>query len=351
MQTRTGVFVGITTSDYSQLLRRQPVDEASAASMPYFALGNALNAAAGRIAYTFGLQGPAMAIDTACSSSLVAVHNACASLRDADCDLALAGGVNLILDPHVSRTLAGANMLSPSGRCRTFDDGADGYVRGEGCGILVLKRLADAERDGDRILAVIAGSAVNQDGPGSGFTVPNGGAQRAVIAQAMARAGVRGSEIDYVEAHGTGTPLGDPIEIAALADTVGRDRDPERPLLIGAVKTNLGHLESASGVASILKVILALQHETLPRHLHMVQPNGRVDWAAVPIRVTTASSPWARGRASAHRRREQLRHQRDERARGASRGAARPIRRERGRTRAAGSCCRARRAPRRNSRS
>src|SRR6185436_9223219 len=142
--------------------------------------------------------------------------------------------------------------------------------RGEGCGILVLKRLGDAERDGDRILAVIAGSAVNQDGPGRGFTVPNGGAQRAVIAQAMARARVRGTEIDYVEAHGTGTPLGDPIEIAALADTVGRGRDPERPLLIGAVKTNLGHLESASGIASLLKVILALQHEMLPRHLHMV---------------------------------------------------------------------------------
>ena len=291
----TGVFVGITTNDYSQLLRGQPRDEANEASLPYFALGNALNAAAGRIAYSFGLQGPTMAIDTACSSSLVAVHNACSSLRDGECDLALAGGVNLILDAHLIRTLAGANMLSPTGRCRTFDDAANGYVRGEGCGVLVLKRLGDAERDGDRIVAVIAGSAVNQDGPGSGFTVPNGGAQRAVITQALARARLDGSVIDYVEAHGTGTPLGDPIEIATLADTLGPGRAVERPLLVGAVKTNLGHLESASGVASILKVVLALQHEMLPRQLHLTQPNRRVDWDAVPIRVTTTPRPWPRG--------------------------------------------------------
>ncbi|MEM7588319.1 MAG: beta-ketoacyl synthase N-terminal-like domain-containing protein, partial [Acidobacteriota bacterium] len=293
--SRTGVFVGITTNDYAQLLRAQLGSDGDASSLPYFPLGNALNAAAGRISYAFGFRGPTMAIDTACSSSLVAVHNACTSLNAGECDMALAGGVNLILDDHVMRALTSAKMLSPAGRCRTFDDRADGYVRGEGCGTLVLKRLADAQRDGDRVLAVIAGSAVNQDGPGSGFAVPNGNAQREVIRQALSRAGLRGDQIDYVEAHGTGTPLGDPIEIAALADSLGAGRGADRPLQVGSLKTNVGHLESAAGIASLIKVVLALQHETIPRQIHLEQLNRRVDWSGIPVRVASAAMDWPRG--------------------------------------------------------
>ncbi len=286
---RAGVFVGITSPDYASLIK------AGAAEIdPYFVTGNAPNAAAGRIAYLLGLEGPAMALDTACSSSLVAVHQAVLSLRSGDADLALAGGVNLILDPVGMIATSRARMLAPDGRCKTFDKSADGYARGEGCGMVVLKRLGDAQRDGDRILAVIHGSAVNQDGRSSGLTVPNGPSQERVIREALARAEVSPGEIDYLEAHGTGTILGDPIEVQAAMNVLGQGHSPERPLLMGSVKTNVGHLEAAAGMASLLKVVLSLQHERLPRHLHVTEPNPEIRWDELPVRVTTESVPWSR---------------------------------------------------------
>ncbi|MFI5007887.1 MAG: type I polyketide synthase, partial [Solirubrobacterales bacterium] len=243
--SRTGVFVGITTSDYSQLLNRAGRDGISA----YDVTGNCLNFAAGRLAYVFGFQGPAFAVDSACSSSLVAVHLACQSLRSRDSQVALAGGVNAILSPHVTIGTSKARMLSPDGRCKTFDAGANGYVRGEGCGVVVLKRLSDALADGDPIRALIRGSAVNQDGRSSGLTVPNKLAQEAVIREALERGGVSPADVDYVEAHGTGTALGDPIEVRALAEVLKEGRPADRPFHLGSVKTNIGHLEAAAGVA------------------------------------------------------------------------------------------------------
>jgi acyl transferase domain-containing protein len=246
----TGVFLGITGTDYLRRLDGRGAEEIDA----YHMTGGCLNFAAGRLAYLLGLQGPALAVDTACSSSLVAVHLACQSLRAGECRAALAGGVNAILAPQMTITLCKARMLAPDGRCKTFDARANGYVRGEGCGVVVLKRLADALTDGDRVLALIRGSAVNQDGRSSGLTVPNKLAQEAVIIAALAAAGVQPAEIGYVEAHGTGTSLGDPIEVRALAAVLGRDRAADRPFLLGSAKTNLGHLESAAG-DNVLAVI------------------------------------------------------------------------------------------------
>ena len=255
--SRSGIFVGVAANEYSHLLSADSVEKIE----PHFITGNALNAISGRVAFALGLEGPAVAVDTACSSSLVAVHQACQALHSGDCDLALAGGVNVLLSPVSIIAASRARMLSPVGRCKTFDASADGYVRSEGCGILVLKRLSDAVRDGDRVCAVIPGSAVNQDGASSGLTVPNGGAQQRLITAALARAGLAGGDVDYLEAHGTGTALGDPIEVQAAGAVYGAARDADRPLLIGSVKTNIGHLESASGVASLIKVVLSLQHE------------------------------------------------------------------------------------------
>ncbi len=285
---RAGVFVGITSPDYASLIKAGggEID-------PYFVTGNAPNAAAGRIAYLMGFEGPAMALDTACSSSLVAVHQAVLSLRSGDADLALAGGVNLILDPVGMVATSRARMLAPDGRCKTFDRSADGYARGEGCGMVVLKRLGDAQRDGDRILAVIRGSAVNQDGRSSGLTVPNGPSQERVIREALARAKVTPGQIDYLEAHGTGTILGDPIEVQAAMNVLGEGHSREHPLLLGSVKTNVGHLEAAAGMASLLKVVLSLQHGRLPRHLHVTRPNPEIRWEELPVRVTTEPVPWA----------------------------------------------------------
>src|SRR5258708_18074860 len=229
----------------------------------YTAIGTSNAAAAGRISYRLGLQGPAVAVDTACSSSLVAIHQACQALRLGECDLALAGGANVLLTPATMITFSHAHMLAPDGRCKTFDAAADGYVRGEGCGVIVVKRLEDAIRDGDRVRAVIRGSAVNQDGASGGLTVPNGVAQQRVIAEALERAGVVAGDVGYLEAHGTGTSLGDPIEVQAAAAALGAGRDANRPLLIGSVKTNIGHLEAAAGIAGLVKVILSLQHAVL----------------------------------------------------------------------------------------
>ncbi|ART72979.1 polyketide synthase [Mycobacterium dioxanotrophicus] len=291
--SRTGIFAGVAANEYAHLLSSESIDKIE----PYFITGNALNAISGRVAFALGFEGPAMAVDTACSSALVAIHQACQALHSGDCDLALAGGVNVLLSPVTVVAASRARMLSPVGRCKTFDASADGYVRSEGCGILVLKRLSDAQRDGDRICAVIPSSAVNQDGASSGLTVPNGGAQQRLIGTALARAGWTGGDVDYLEAHGTGTPLGDPIEVQAAAAAYGASRDIDRPLLMGSVKTNIGHTESASGAAGLIKVVLSLQHETLPQSLHFENPSPHIPWDSLSVRVVDKAIPWqANGR-------------------------------------------------------
>ena len=286
----TGVFVGITTSDYGQLARFGAPEQSDL----YFVTGNALNVAAGRLSFTFGFQGPCVAIDTACSSSLVAVHLACQSLRARESDLALAGGVNVILSPDATVLFSKWGMMAPDGACKTFDAAANGSVRSEGCAVVALKRLSDAVDAGDPILALIRGSAVNSDGRSSGLTVPNGPAQQALLAKALASAGLKAADIDYVEAHGTGTPLGDPIEVEALGTVMCQGRPADQPLLIGSVKTNLGHTEAASGLAGLLKVVMALRHEEIPPHLHFSTPNPRIPWKEFPIKVPNAVASWPR---------------------------------------------------------
>lgn len=289
--TRTGVFVAVTGADYTQSMMQQyqPSDLNA-----YCLTGFASTFAAGRLSYWLGLRGPSLSVDTACSSSLVAVHLACQSLRSGDCTMALAGGVNLLLSPEMFIVLSKANMLAPDGRCKTFDRSADGYVRGEGCGVVVLKLLSDALADNDRVLAVIRGSAVNQDGRSGGITVPNGQAQRAVIRQALGNAGIEGSRISYVETHGTGTALGDPIEVRALSDVLAQGRDPAARLAIGSVKTNIGHLEPAAGVAGLIKTVLALQHDEIPPLLHMNELNPEIPVDELRISIPTTLTPWPR---------------------------------------------------------
>ncbi|MET0647638.1 MAG: amino acid adenylation domain-containing protein [Pyrinomonadaceae bacterium] len=283
--TATGVFVGVTTNDYAQL---QMLDGGQSRLDGYFFTGNPLNAMAGRVSYFLGLHGPSLALDTACSSSLVSIHQACQSLRAGECDVALAGGVNLILSPATSIAVSCTRALAPDGRSKTFDAAADGFVRSEGCGVVVLKKLSDALAAGDRILAVVRGSAVNHDGASGGFTAPNGKAQEAVIRRALG--GLAPAEVDYVEAHGTGTALGDPIEVRALAAVYGGGRRGK--LRIGSVKTNIGHAESAAGVAGVIKVILALRHDEIPAHLHFNNPSPLIPWADIPIEVTKETTPW-----------------------------------------------------------
>ena len=285
--SRTGVLAGVMNNDYRDLLAAGP--EATSA---WLASGTMDSTAIGRVAFALGLEGPALAVDTACSSSLVAIHQAIAALEGGEADLMLAGGVNAVLSPVFTRSLVNAGMLAADGRCKTFDARADGYGRGEGCGVVVLKRLADAEADGDRIRAVLLGSAVNHDGASAGLTVPNGPAQERVIAAALARAGVEPAEVDYLEAHGTGTALGDPIEVHAAAAVYGVSRPADRPLMIGSVKTNVGHLEGAAGVAGLVKIVLAMESGTIPRHLGFESPNPRVDWERLPVRVVAEPAPW-----------------------------------------------------------
>ncbi|RPJ20130.1 MAG: polyketide synthase, partial [Chloroflexi bacterium] len=287
--SRTGVFVGILGTDYADL---QTVNDGINEIGPYYGSGVAHSIASGRISYLLGLQGPSLSIDTACSSSLVAIHQACLSLRSRETQLALAGGVNLILAPNPNITLSKNKMMAADGHCKTFDASADGYVRGEGCGMIILKRLSDALADGDPILAIIRGTAVNQDGASSGLTAPNGPSQEAVIREALANAGIKPQEVTYVETHGTGTSLGDPIEVQALASTLGAGRDPSQPLLIGSVKTNVGHLETAAGMAGLVKLIMALRHKAIPPHLHLKQPNPFIPWAQLPVSVPTKLTPW-----------------------------------------------------------
>ncbi|MCP3097313.1 SDR family NAD(P)-dependent oxidoreductase [Myxococcus sp. K15C18031901] len=289
--TRTGVFVGIGSNEYAVL---NGVGSASAVGDAYIATGNDASFAAGRLAYLLRLQGPTMSLNTACSSSLVAVHLACQALRSGEANLALAGGVNMTLAPHSTIYLAQLRALSPEGRCKTFDASADGYVRSEGCGIVVLKRLSDAKRDGDDILAVIRGSAVNHDGPSSALTVPNGDAQQQVLRAALANAGIAPSEVDYLEAHGTGTSLGDPIEVRAAATVLGEGRAPEQRLMVGSVKTSVGHLEAAAGIAGLIKVVLAHRHGVVPPHLHLKRLNPHIELDGFPLDIPTQPTPWPR---------------------------------------------------------
>ncbi|WP_306319720.1 MULTISPECIES: beta-ketoacyl synthase N-terminal-like domain-containing protein [unclassified Streptomyces] len=284
--TRTGVFVGVSGTEYAHLTASDP-----RSVTPWTAPGGALSVAAGRLSYALDLRGPSLAVDTACSSSLVAVDHALRALRDGSCDTALAAGVNVLLSPAVTLGFQRAGALAGDGRCKAFDAAADGMVRGEGCGVVVLKRLADAERAGDRVLALLTGSAVNSDGRSNGLTAPNASAQRALLAQMH---GSDGQLVDYVEAHGTGTPLGDPIEAGALGAVLGRGRSPELPLLIGSVKTNLGHLEAAAGIAGLIKTVLALHHDELPPQLHFTGPPEHVDLDALGLRVVDTPQPWPR---------------------------------------------------------
>ena len=255
-------------------------------------LETAGSVAAGRVAFALGLMGPAIPFDMTCASSLAAVHEAVAALHRGEVNLALAGGVNAILSSAITKFFVEVGLLSSTGQCRAFDAAADGYVRGEGCGIVVLKRLADAEADGDPIWAVVRGTAVNHNGASAGLTVPNGPAQEAVIEDALSRAGIAPAEVDYLEAHGTASKLGDPIEVQAAAAVYGEGRDPARPLLIGTVKTNIGHLEAAAGVAGIIKVVLAMRRGVIPKHLHFDAPNPHLDWDRLPVRVTSESTDW-----------------------------------------------------------
>ena len=284
----TGVFVGISGSDYFQLQMARGLETIDT----YLASGTAHSVASGRLAYVLGAQGPTFSVDTACSSSLVAVHSAVQSLRAGECRMALAGGVNLILSPITTIALSKARMMAPDGRCKAFDARADGFVRSEGAGILVLKRLSQAVADGDPIVAVIRGSAINQDGRSNGLTAPNGPAQEAVIRAALENAGVSPLDVGYVEAHGTGTSLGDPIEVQALGATLGVGRDRHQPLLLGSVKTNIGHLESAAGVAGLIKAALVLRHGQVPPHLHLTTPNPLIPWDSLPVAIPTALTPW-----------------------------------------------------------
>ncbi|MEO8057468.1 MAG: SDR family NAD(P)-dependent oxidoreductase [Burkholderiales bacterium] len=288
-RSATGVFIGMCSSDYAYM---QLKSEDTSLLDAHFTSGVAHSIVSGRLSYLMGLQGPSLTIDTACSSSLVAVHLACQSLRSGESRMALAGGVNLILSPDLYIALSHSRMLAPDGRCKTFDAAADGFARGEGCGVVVLKRLSDAQADGDRILAVIRGSAVNQDGPSSGLTAPNGPAQEAVVREALARSGLAPKDIGFVEAHGTGTQLGDPLEVHALGAVFGADRDPKQPLYIGSVKTNIGHLEGAAGVTGLIKLVLALQQKTIPAHLHFHNPSPHIAWGELPLKVPVHAMAW-----------------------------------------------------------
>jgi acyl transferase domain-containing protein/acyl carrier protein len=285
----TGVFIGIYFHDYNRLMweagEAAPIDA-------FCATGNANSIAAGRLSYTLGLKGPSLAIDTACSSSLVSVHLACQSLRLGECNMALAGGVSLLLAPDSTIALSKAKMLDPDDRCKTFDAEAKGFVKGEGCGIIVLKRLSDALADNDNILGVIRGSAVNHNGRSSSLIAPNGLSQQAVIRGALENGGIDPTSVNYVEVQGTSTALGEPIEVEALAAVYSKNRPSEKPLIISSVKTNIGHLEAASGIASLIKVVMALQHEEVPPHLHFKQPNPYINWDKLKVKVPTNKIPW-----------------------------------------------------------
>lgn len=287
--SQTGVFMGAFTLDYKVLQFRESNRELIAG---HTATGTMMTLIANRLSYTFDLRGPSVALDTACSSSLVAVHLACQSLRNGECELALAGGVNVMVTPEYTIAESKAGMLSPDGRCKTFDSRANGYARGEGAGVIVLKPLAQAIADDDPIYAVIRGSAVNQDGHTSGITVPRREAQEALIREAYQRAGVSPKDVQYVEAHGTGTPVGDPLEANAIGTVLSSDRSEDNPCIIGSVKTNIGHTEAAAGVAGMIKASLCLTHREIPPHLHFQKANPQIDFKALRLQVPTTLMPF-----------------------------------------------------------
>lgn len=290
-----GVFLGISSIDHWQKVLAQPPEALDA----YLATGNTHSVAAGRLSYLLGVTGPSMAVDTACSSALVAVHLACQSLRNQECTIALAGGVNRIITPAASISFSKARMLSADGRCRTFDQAASGFGRAEGGGMVALKRLSDAREAGDRIHAVILGSAVNHNGRTNGLTAPSRTAQQAVIRQAIAASRIEADDVSYIETHGTGTALGDPIEVGALSDVFGdlfgKERGqnpPENPIILGAVKTNIGHTEAAAGIAGLIKAVLATQHRQIPANLHLKTPNPEIEWHQLPFHLPEQTLDW-----------------------------------------------------------
>lgn len=287
--TQTGVFIGIGTHDYSILMWQQPVNEGLAT----IGTGNCI--AANRISYAFDLKGPSLAVDTACSSALVAVHLACQSIWHGESTMALAGGVNILLLPTITVSFSKGGFMSPDGRCKSFDDRANGYVRSEGAGIVVLKPLSQARADGDSIYAVIRGSAVNQDGTTNGIASPNPQAQEAVLREAYRQAAIDPSQVQYIEAHGTGTTVGDRIELQALGAVASPNRPQGDYCAIGSVKTNIGHAETAAGIAGLIKVALALKHQQIPPSLHCQQPNSSVPWQQLALRVQQQLTPWYRG--------------------------------------------------------
>ncbi|MGD1896240.1 MAG: type I polyketide synthase [Phormidesmis sp.] len=292
--SKTGVYVGMSTIDYHRYLYRH-----ATALNPYSGIGTSPCIAANRISFCLNLRGPSFSLDSACSSSLLAIHLACQSLQSRESNLCLAGGVNLMLAPEPNIQLSQGRMLAADGRCKSFDASADGYGRGEGCGVVLLKRLADARADKDNILGVIEGIAVNQDGLSNGLTSPNGIAQREVIETALSRAEVVPSQISYVESHAVGTPLGDAIELKSLTDVLMKDRATDQPCWVGSVKTNIGHLEAAAGMASVMKVALCLQHEKIPANLHFNDLNPYISKKRSALTFPQETQPWPKDKEKA----------------------------------------------------